>query len=904
MVLMASHSISEPSRRCRTPGVESDSVKGELVNIFESIITWSKSLKPWEQEAIRRLVVKRELTEADEEDIIKLLKDPPAQGKFTPLEIPHPQPTGAVPVSLVSLRHVAGVNALAPNQTLTFGGPRGLTIVFGDNASGKSGYTKVLKRACRSRDPQPPILPDLFSEDAPPPAAKAEFVLRSGNAETTEPWTDGEPSSEDLANVAVFDSKCARLYVEKEGELAYRPYGLEVFDELGDAYRSMKKHLSDEAVLVQVPRCMTVFEDLKVKAAVDAVLLDNSEAKVAEVTKLGTVSDEEKKEAVRLQTQITQLENDDPRKLAVSRRTLAARLTSTVQKITTAHTKLQTSAKLLGDAMTKASDETEAAKSASKAAFAKEPVSGVGTEQWKAMFLDAKAFSTEVAYPGQEFPVIGDGSFCVLCHQTLDEVAKDRLTRFADYIGNKAEERAQVAVKTYDDLRSAAIEAAKGIAEVDDALIEQVLERDDAAAKKLKTIRAGFAAWQTSAGAVSTPAQWSKLTAPVVDTAKLTALTAKLGTEADGLEKNSNAEALANLKGKLGLLNDRIALSKVLPTIKEGAERGAEKRKLQALSDSIDTGPVSRKASETADLVLTKALCEALNLELGKLDAKSLRVEFAKRVDGGVVLHYLRLKNAPKRTKVEDVLSEGEHRCLATAAFLAELGQQGHSSAIVLDDPVSSLDHKHRDKLALRLVEEAASRQVVIFTHDLAFLHAVRQAAAETQTPVRGHVVARSDAGTGVPDDRFYPEALTVRELVAEIRRQAAEVALMSANDPKRRGKVVDCYDLIRACWERVVEESLLRGVVGTFDKAVHTTKLSGVLVEDPDFLKVHWGYTKASDLVDAHRTPATAGTARTPGSEELLADADSLETFRAATETKAGELASKRKKLLKPPAH
>jgi len=79
-----------------------------------------------------------------------------------------------------------------------------------------------------------------------------------------------------------------------------------------------------------------------------------------------------------------------------------------------------------------------------------------------------------------------------------------------------------------------------------------------------------------------------------------------------------------------------------------------------------------------------------------------------------------------KGTKVEEVLSEGEHRCLATAAFLAELGQSGHTSAIVLDDPVSSLDHKHRDAVAARLVEEAKARQVIIFTHDLAFLYAAR----------------------------------------------------------------------------------------------------------------------------------------------------------------------------------
>jgi predicted ATPase len=46
----------------------------------------------------------------------------------------------------VALRELIGVNALASDQRLSFGTP-GLTIVYGDNGSGKSGYARVLKAA-------------------------------------------------------------------------------------------------------------------------------------------------------------------------------------------------------------------------------------------------------------------------------------------------------------------------------------------------------------------------------------------------------------------------------------------------------------------------------------------------------------------------------------------------------------------------------------------------------------------------------------------------------------------------------------------------------------------------------------------------------------------------------------
>ena len=41
------------------------------------------------------------------------------------------------------------MNALAENQTLKFAA--GLTVVYGDNGAGKTGYIRILKQACRAR---------------------------------------------------------------------------------------------------------------------------------------------------------------------------------------------------------------------------------------------------------------------------------------------------------------------------------------------------------------------------------------------------------------------------------------------------------------------------------------------------------------------------------------------------------------------------------------------------------------------------------------------------------------------------------------------------------------------------------------------------------------------------------
>src|SRR5262249_12262576 len=93
-------------------------------------------------------------------------------------------------VSLTGVTHHCGVNALASEQTVTFG--PNLTIVFGWNAAGKSGYARILKRACRSRSVEN-ILGNVLNQDPPlnakvtmgaspesSPTESARYLHRSG----------------------------------------------------------------------------------------------------------------------------------------------------------------------------------------------------------------------------------------------------------------------------------------------------------------------------------------------------------------------------------------------------------------------------------------------------------------------------------------------------------------------------------------------------------------------------------------------------------------------------------------------------------------------------------------------------------------------------------------------------
>src|SRR5690349_18535109 len=126
--------------------------------LIHDILTWTESeLSMWQRDAIRRLFkTESNLSEKDYEDLYSLLKA--EKGVPTTLSIT-PQPLQGSdlsgleatkpPTVLRTLRDFKDVNRIAPGQQLKFS-PNGITVIYGGNGSGKSGYARVMKRACRA----------------------------------------------------------------------------------------------------------------------------------------------------------------------------------------------------------------------------------------------------------------------------------------------------------------------------------------------------------------------------------------------------------------------------------------------------------------------------------------------------------------------------------------------------------------------------------------------------------------------------------------------------------------------------------------------------------------------------------------------------------------------------------
>jgi hypothetical protein len=142
---------------------------------------------------------------------------------------------------LVSLADVTGVNALAESQKLDFNAR--LTLVFGENAAGKTGYVRVLKRVAAVRSAEP-IIADIHRRGKNvPPEATIRYQLAEA---TTELAWKGEAGVIPLTRMSVFDARAVPLHLEDDLTYVYTPAELALFKHLHDAIERVRLLLESD----------------------------------------------------------------------------------------------------------------------------------------------------------------------------------------------------------------------------------------------------------------------------------------------------------------------------------------------------------------------------------------------------------------------------------------------------------------------------------------------------------------------------------------------------------------------------------------------------------------------------------------------------------------------------------
>lgn len=866
------------------------------MTILQEILKWSQGLPAWQSDALSRLLSKQTLTTDDLNDLYAMLKSShgipdPAGRTPKPLsadQIPAPVP-GSTHVVLVDMKNLCNVNAIAEKKKLEFG-PTGLTAIYGGNGTGKSGYSRVLKRGCRARDNAESILPNANLKPGVCGVAKASFDILIDGTPKEVHWIDGAAAPAELSAISIFDSRCARAYLDSEDDFSYVPYGLDVFESLAKTCNHLKGMIDNELGQYQVD--MMTFAPLEGSTAVGKMIASlSSKTSPASVEALASLTEEELSKHAELEKS---LRESNPKEKADQLRMSARRIAAIEKNTTSKGTIVNSEAvnKLRGMQEAYRTSQAAAAIAAKDFIEAEKLLPGTGGDAWRELFEAARRFAIE-AYPGKTFPELGEGEGCPLCQQPLADGAA-RFLRFDAFLKQAtaatAQTRwqeldkesklfaAQVPSLNLDEVAYSEVEA------LDSQLARNLRAFDEALKAKHKVIKEALSSgiWDSTGQELSTPAP------------ALIALAERLNSLAKTLEDASDEKQRSALLQQFAELDARVRLRQVKETVLTTVSRLVHRVKLGNCLYDVKTKAISHKSAEIAEKVVSKELEEALNREFKALGAASLRVSLHSRADKGKALHKLKME-LPQSCRPGEILSEGEQRAIAIGSFLAEVGLSAGKGAIVFDDPVSSLDHRRRERVATRLVAEAAKWQVIVFTHDIYFLCILMEEAETTGVPIKTQSMIQCSEGFGATDPELPFEGNNTAKRIGALKAHCQEIARLHKDgaEKEHRKQTIDAYQHLRMAWERAVEEVLLRRVVLRFRKGVETQRLAEVLVEDADYKTVDAAMTRCSNY--AHDKAIIGGVA-VPDPDELLADIQVLEDWRSAVETRSKAVAKKRK--------
>jgi hypothetical protein len=338
---------------------------------------------------------------------------------------------------------------------------------------------------------------------------------------------------------------------------------------------------------------------------------------------------------------------------------------------------------------------------------------------------------------------------------------------------------------------------------------------------------------------------------PEIPEQALSSLIADLDRRADGFTADATSEARMALLRELAELEDRQWLAGIKVDVMLEIQRKKEIEALEGATQRTRHNEITRKSSELSEYLVTDRLRGRFAQEIAALGVADLALELRReRSAEGVPQFRVCLIHKPNQ-KAGEILSEGEHRCVALAAFLAELSTTDNRSGIVFDDPISSLDHLHREAIALRLAEVGRNRQVIVFTHDLPFLFLLEQQCREGmkdlgRTEFAIHHVQKRAGRPGYCVDTPPNKAQKASRRIQSIQRHLDKAAVQWERDPEGQWLYTakGILSALRDNWEAAVEE-VVAPVLRTFSSKVNTKgfqQLSAVSLEDAKHMRAAMG--------------------------------------------------------------
>lgn len=741
-------------------------------------------------------------------------------------------------LSVKRLSKVENVNALAPDVSLNFS-PTGITAIYGLNGAGKSGFMRIFKHL--SNNPyEEPIQPNVFKKESGEKASCEFDIIVNDSEETISCDLSSKKTNTYLRYCDVFDTRISNAYITSPNTASYQPFVFTVLSELStiasrisvvlngrkksinkslinipDAYKNCNKNewllnLSDKTI---IPQEYTVWSDENQKRLDKLVELLNEEQISTKYKLIITQSNS-----------IKPIFDD----MAIIKGIYESKqLSSAYEKLCKAKKKLEIAQKLF-----------------SESADEKDKIS-VSMPEWRELWEIAQKYYEISINKDNVLAFAENGSICPLCHQIISGDVHTRFKHVNDFVNGSCNKEYNVALAEYKKLVTQVC-SRKISAQSIKSSLTSILEESD-----IEKICSVYTSILEIKNINDVDKQYvllsridHKLTYMILSKkyAEINKEIMDIKKAFDDDSRKENELNLIELKFHKWIYGYKDIIQKYIDDLKTNVV-------LESAIKITSTKKITIETNKLADALITESYIERFNYEINKM-APRLKVVLRKAPSkkGNSPYQISLDSDTGSKYKPEDILSEGEQRIVALAAFFADATGRNNNTPIIIDDPISSLDLNYERNATERIVELAKTRQVIVFTHRISMLSGINELCELYNVPNEEKFIRGTSRGKGLPD--FADEYRG--NLKNQLNAFGDRIKELRAKDPDSHeysdgiGRI---YQQFRICVERSVEEIFLFGMVKRFDRRIMTNgKIQKVLkINENDCNIIDYMMTKYS---------------------------------------------------------
>lgn len=722
---------------------------------------------------------------------------------------------------LTSLHNLKGVNALVENQRIDFS--RQVTIIYGVNGAGKTGYTRLLKKAFHSRSTED-ILPNIHVSSGHSNAS-AEFSFTSGSKPYSLTYPENKQQNE-FRQFSIFDNKCVNVHLTTKNQFEFRPAGLDFFANLIEAFKKIEVKITTDITNKNTEKdYASLFDgESDIKNILNSL---SAKTKVDDLKKIIPITEEEKKKRSELEEQKAKLQTLKKYKEIADLNSYKA-LLSTLKTSIDDNNKLFTEESLseIKTAISDCLSKDDTAKTEGIENFKTDKLMNVGSKEWKKFIAAAQDFAKQQIGNGEEYPK--DDSCCILCQQPLSIEARKLIISYWAFIKSQSEQDAKNAQTVLNTHRNSYEGLKFDLLPAESVLTKWMFGNYK---KEKIEINEGLRKQKALSEIVIsdlTTKTVNESAAIQISNAHIEKIVQDIEDSITKLQENDPTEDIKKLNDSITYLNHKEKLEQHIIGI-EGYVANLKWASIATkVKSQIPKRKVTDKEKELSGKYFNEAYIKAFNDECRSLNCE-IGIDISHTGSAGTSYRQLLLKGK----EPSKILSEGEQKIISLADFLAEMRLSEITCGVIFDDPVTSLDDERKGRIAERIAEESKNNQIVVFTHDLVFVSTLISACCEFKIDYVCHWIEKRD---DTPGYVFLNNAPSYEKQYrnSEIPRGHHVKANKADCPPAQREYLIkSAFTELRTCYEVLVINDLFKNVVQRFNERVSVDALKNVYFVD-----------------------------------------------------------------------